>query len=115
MDSVPEKVRWLWVKAIQEASWRRQHSNGVLNNSCDSNEPDGQEAGKDYWRGQQSQGLLAGGWSWGPGAFLDTLCVRGMLMSGADEVPPLSPPQQFLVPAALTSTWHFPLPQEEAW
>lgn len=36
----------------------------------------------------------------GSQSMLDPLCVRDMLVSGADEIPRSSPPQKFLVPVA---------------
>lgn len=54
----------------------------MLNDSWDSDEA--QEAGGKEGlleEASKARGHLAGGCGWGPGAFLDTLHVRGMLVS----------------------------------
>lgn len=65
---------------------------GMLNHSWDSDEPDG-AGGREGLLGEtrNTRGHLAGGWHWAPGAFLDTLLVRHMLVSGADKVPHPTP------------------------
>lgn len=61
----------------------------LLNASWDADEP--QEAGGSkrlLGKASKAREHLAGDWGWGAGTFLDTLHVRGMLVSGTDVVPP---------------------------
>lgn len=57
----------------------------------------------------KARGHLAGGWGWGSRAFVDTLHLRGLLVSGAVEVPCPSPPQGVSGPSCPHLSLKFPI------